>query len=407
MLRSFFAITLLATAAQAQTQTRAPIRQLGAIIAKAPVTFDTLINVRGLSDGRIIVNDAVGFKLITLDPTFTRITVWSDTSGTTKNSYGTQPAVMMPVGGDSSVIIELRSRSLIMIDPQGNYGRVFALPKTGDATAVMLSTMYGGGGIDPTGRLVHFGNPGPVAISNQVLGCGPTKPTFTSDSVPLVRANFESRTVDTIAKLRFSLMTADIIENPNQKGCWQWRQKVDVFPYYGDSWMLLPDGTVAIVRQADYHIDWVALDGSKTSSPKMPFDWRPIPAEEKQRMIDSVAKIQDSIAAARPVPPNAPPGFKPPPPPPVVSATEIPDYYPPTRLGTMKLDFDGNLWIPPTTSRDARDGLLYDVVNRKGEVIERVQLPSGRSIASFVPGGRVVLRTRVGNTVTLELAKVR
>ena len=40
----------------------------------------------------------------------------------------------------------------------------------------------------------------------------------------------------------------------------------------------------------------------------------------------------------------------------------------------MKLDFDGNLWIPPTTTRDARGGLLYDVVNRKGEVIERVQL---------------------------------
>lgn len=280
MLRSFVAITLFASLAQGQTQTRAPIRPLGAIIAKAPVTFDTLINVRGLTDGRIVVNDAVGFKLITLDPTFTKVTVWSDTAGTTKNNYGTQPAVVMPVGGDSSVIIELRSRSLIMIDPQGNFGRVFALPKTGDATAVMLSTMYGGGGIDPNGRLVHFGNPTPVAIPTPTLGCTPTKPTFTSDSVPLVRSNFESRTVDTIGRMRFSLYTADIIENPNQKGCWQWRQKVDVFPYYGDSWVLLPDGTVAIVRQSDYHIDWIALDGTKTSSPKMPFDWRAIPPKK-------------------------------------------------------------------------------------------------------------------------------
>jgi hypothetical protein len=405
MIRSLSALTLFATVAQAQTPApaRAPIRPLGAIIAKAPVTFDTLINVRGLSDGRIVVNDAVGFKLITLDPTFTKITVWSDTAGTTKNNYGTQPAVVMPVGGDSSVIIELRSRSLIMIDPQGNFGRVFALPKTGDATAVMLSTMYGGAGIDPNGRLVHFGNP--TRVANPNLGCSPTKPAFTSDSVPLVRANFESRTVDTIAKVRFSLITADIIENPNQKGCWQWREKADVFPYYGDVWMLLSDGTVAIVRQ-DYHVDWIALDGTKTSSPKMPFDWRPISPEEKQRMIDSVTKIQDSITAARPIPPTAPAGFKFPPTP-VVGPTEIPDYYPPTRLGTMKLDFDGNLWIPPTTSRDARDGLLYDVVNRKGEVIERVQLPSGRVIAAFVPDGRVVLRTRVGNTITLELARVR
>ena len=406
MLRFLTAATFLATAVHAQTGTRAPIRPLGAIIAKAPITFDTLINVRGLADGRIVVNDAVGFKLITLDPTFTKVTVWSDTAGTTKNNYGTQPAVVVPVAGDSSVIIELRSGSLIMIDPQGNYGRVFALPKANDATAVLLSTMYGGAGMDPNGRLVHFGNPGPVAISSQNLPCGPTKPTASADSVPLVRANFESRTTDTITKVRFSLMPAEIVENPAQKGCWMWRRKVDVFPYYGDVWTLLPDGTVAIVRQSDYHIDWIALDGTKTSSPKMPFDWRPIPPEEKQRMIDSVVKIQDSIAAARPIPVGAPPGFKFTPPP-VVSASEIPDYYPPVRLGSMKLDFDGNLWIPPTTSRDARDGLLYDVVNRKGEVTERVQLPSGRSIAGFVPGGRVVLRTRVGNTITLELAKVR
>src|SRR5262245_28274136 len=208
MLRSLIAIALATAAVQAQPTPRAPIRPLGAVIAKAPVTFDSLINVRGLSDGRILVNDAVGFKLITLDPAFTKVTVWSDTAGTTKNNYGTQPAVVVPVAGDSSLIIELRSGSLIMIDPQGNFGRVFALPKAGDATAVLLSTMYGGAGLDPNGRLVHFGNPGPVAISNQALGCGPTKPTATADSVPLVRANFESRTTDTIAKVRFSLMTA-------------------------------------------------------------------------------------------------------------------------------------------------------------------------------------------------------
>jgi len=404
MLRSLIAIALATAAVQAQTTPRAPIRPLGAVIAKAPVTFDSLINIRGLSDGRILVNDAVGFKLIVLDATFTKATVWSDTTANSKRNYGTQPAVIMPVAADSSVLLELRTQSFTAIDPQGNFGRVFAMPKSGDGTAVALSTMYGGAGIDPQGRLVHFGNPTPIASRN--LGCGPTKPALTADSVPLVRANFESRTLDTIARIRFSFMTADIVANTGQPGCWQWRQKVDVLPVYGDQWMLLADGTVAIVRQRDYHVDWIAPDGTKTSSPKMPFDWRPISVEEKQRMIDSVVKIQDSIAAARPKPPNAPPGFKFPSRP-VVSLEEIPDFIPPTRLGSMKLDFDGNLWIPPTTTRDARGGLLYDVVNRNGEVIERVQLPAGRAIAGFVPGGRVVLRVPEGNKVALELAKIR
>ena len=404
MLRPLSALALVATLAQAQTQTRAPIRPLGAVIATAPVKFDTLLNVRGLSDGRVLINDPIGLRLVTLDAAFTKVTVWSDTAGSTKYNYGTQVAVMMPVAGDSSVMLEQRSNSLVMIDPQGNFGRVYALPKTTDAPAVALSTIYGGGGIDPQGRLVYFGRPTPMA--NQQLPCQPTKPPLVADSVPLVRANFESRQIDTIAQLRFSYITGDIIENPNQKGCWQWRQKADVLPYYGDQWMLLADGSVAIVRQQDYHVDWIAPDGKMTSSPKMPFDWRPIAVEEKQRMIDSVGKIMDSVAAARPIPPGSPPGFKFPARP-VVGPTEIPDYYPPTRLGSLRLDFDGNLWIPPTTSRDARGGLLYDVVNRKGEVIERVQLPPGRAIAAFVPGGRVVLRAPEGGKVILELANVR
>src|SRR5689334_1889907 len=86
MPRSLIAIALATAAGQAQTTPRAAIRPLGAVIAKAPVTFDTLINVRGLSDGRILVNDAVGFKLVALDPTFTKATVWSDTTANAKRN---------------------------------------------------------------------------------------------------------------------------------------------------------------------------------------------------------------------------------------------------------------------------------------------------------------------------------
>lgn len=404
MLRLLAALALVASTVSAQTQTRAPIRPLGAIIAKAPITFDTLINVRGLSDGQTLVNDPIGHKLLAIDKTFSTFKIWSDTTGTAYN-YGTQIAVTMPVAADSSVMLEQRSNALVMIDPHGGFGRVFALPKTSDAPSVALSTMYGGAGIDPKGRLVYFGRPEPVVIPNP--GCSPTMPKLTADSVSLVRADFESRTIDTIARIRFSYLAGTLIPSTQEQGCWQWQRKIDVLPYHGDQWTLLEDGTIAIVRESDYHIDWIDINGKMTSTPKMPFDWRPISAEEKQKMIDSATVIRDSLAATRTIPANAPPGFKLPPPPPVLTPSEIPDYYPPTRLGSLRVDFDGNLWIPPTTSRDAKGGLLYDVVNRKGQVIERVQLPAGRSIAAFVPGGRVVLRTREGNKITLELASVR
>jgi hypothetical protein len=396
--------TTIATTTFAQAPTRAPIRSLGSTIAKAPAIFDTLINVRGLSDGRVVVNDVIAYRLVVLDSSFTNVVVWADTTGATKNNYGAEPAVILPVAGDSSVILEARSNSFVMIDPHGNFGRVFALPKSSDRDAVMMSSIYGGAGIDPMGRLVYIGRPGPLDVP--IPGCGATKPTLTADSVPLVRASFESRVIDTIARLRFSLIAAEVVPNSNRSDCWAWKLKADVLPLHGDQWVVLSDGTVAIIREQDYRVDWIGPDGSVVSSPKMPFDWRPITAEEKQRMIDSVARIQDSVAASRPVHPDAPPDYKFPSRP-VVGPTEIPDYYPPTRLGSMKVDFEGNLWVPPTTSRDARGGLLYDVVNRKGEVIERVQLPAGRVIASFVPGGKVVLRASEGKKVTLELARVR
>ena len=66
-------------------------------------------------------------------------------------------------------------------------------------------------------------------------------------------------------------------------------------------------------------------------------------------------------------------------------------YIAPIREGSARADLDGNVWILPTTSASARGGLLYDVVNPAGELIERVQLPGGRDILGFGHGGVLYL----------------
>lgn len=63
-----------------------------------------------------------------------------------------------------------------------------------------------------------------------------------------------------------------------------------------------------------------------------------------------------------------------------LEAAEWPDYYPPIRMGTVKSDADGNVWLLPTTSVLSDGGLVYDVVNRTGETIERVKFPPGRKL---------------------------
>ena len=75
-----------------------------------------------------------------------------------------------------------------------------------------------------------------------------------------------------------------------------------------------------------------------------------------------------------------------------VPLAEMLDYIPPIRASTVKADRDNHLWILPTTSFSATGGgPLYDVVNTQGEIVERVQLPRGRAIAGFGPGGVVYL----------------
>jgi hypothetical protein len=45
------------------------------------------------------------------------------------------------------------------------------------------------------------------------------------------------------------------------------------------------------------------------------------------------------------------------------------------------------------------------VVNRKGELVERVKLPQNRTIVGFGPGGVVYLGFREGNAITIEKAR--
>src|SRR5213079_317595 len=69
----------------------------------------------------------------------------------------------------------------------------------------------------------------------------------------------------------------------------------------------------------------------------------------------------------------------------IVPDSEFPGFWPPIEPGSVLADLDGHLWILPTTSTNSANGFTYDVVDRKGEVFERVQLPKGHVLAGFGP----------------------
>ena len=52
-------------------------------------------------------------------------------------------------------------------------------------------------------------------------------------------------------------------------------------------------------------------------------------------------------------------------------------------------------------------GSVYDVINRQGVLIDRIQVPPGRVIAGFGPGGVVYIGVVDGNITRLERARAR
>jgi hypothetical protein len=381
-------------------QSRVPVRSLTSPVAISAVSISSIFALREVMHGHVLVDDGRSRLLLMLDSTLTRVTIVLDSAGGAPNSYPPGPAPLIPFRGDTSLVPELDERALLVIDGNGGIVKSIAAPKASDFNALVGP---GGQSGDNKGRLVYRALRMPGAVDRS--GNRPPSP----DSLPLVRADFTTRSVDTIARLK-NWNGQRIVRTKGRDG-------EDLLTFLSnpmpqtDEFAVLADGSIAIVRGQDYHVDFIRPDGSRFSTGKLPYDWRRLTDDDKQRSVDSARRVREAQAAARgasaggnagggagsargggvgggdPVAvPKIAYGEVPP--------AELPDYVPPIRLGAAKADADGNLWILPTTSAQSVAGeLVYDVVNVRGELFERVRVPLGRSIAGFGKGGVVYLQS--------------
>ncbi len=91
----------------------------------------------------------------------------------------------------------------------------------------------------------------------------------------------------------------------------------------------------------------------------------------------------------------------------VVPADEWPDYKPPFAVGAARGDGDDNLWVRINLMHPIPGGFVYDVINRKGELFDRIQLPSGHTLVGFGAGGVVYLSIRDASGLHLERIRLR
>ncbi|MBY0488529.1 MAG: hypothetical protein K2R93_01695 [Gemmatimonadaceae bacterium] len=403
-------VALAATAgAQDSLETRVttsrvpiPVRQLASKESADTTRLTDVSSVRHLPNGSVIVNDVQRRQLVVYDKSLQQARIIADTSSNSPNPYGLRTAngSLIPYQGDSTLFIDLDSQAFLVIDGAGTFARVMAPVRASDMFLI-ASSQYGASQFDAKGRLFYRGIRRNSNDGFEFTGGNSRRVTTEPDSAPILRMDFDKRSVDSVAFLKISAPKSVFISTSNMAFS---RRMINPLPV-SDEWTLLPDGTIAIVRGQDYHVDLIAPDGKRTSGPRLPFDWRRITKEDKQAIIDSVRKADaERVAKLPPAPPSQ---FSIPQSNEFVEPSELPDYYPPVRQGQVRADYEGNLWILPSTSKDAKNGLLYDVVNREGALVERVQLPKDRTLVGFGPGGVLYLSwVRAPGKATLERATV-
>jgi hypothetical protein len=178
-----------------------------------------------------------------------------------------------------------------------------------------------------------------------------------------------------------------------------------------DDWAVLPNGSLALIRGRDFHIDWIDQNGNPSSGRRIPFPRRSMTESAKVAFMDSVRFATDTAIAAQEI--RLAERFKgtdnePPEPvePDYVSPGELPDNFPAFEPNSSRADPDGILWIRTTQRLGGRP--VYYLVDRKGAVVNRIQLPAGRTIAGFGRNHTVYLAyTDPAGGVRLERAQVR
>lgn len=441
-------------AASAGAQTPPAVRQLGRLERVSTQPLASAASALPMPGGRVVVNDLTGRRLLLFDSTLARATVVADTTSATDYAY-TGRGSLIRYRGDTVLFAEPTSLSMLVIGPTGAIVRVMAFPPTpaqGGAQALLGGATWGLPAFDARGRLNFFGGlsalPGvlmlnvglpilvdgkPTEFAQQMIarsGGSISTDNRTLDSAFILRADLATRLLDTAGVVRVP-KSKRVLKLDAQGGLLSIETTPDPLPVV-DAWTITADGTLAIVRGRDYHVDWLAVDGRWTSSPKMPFGWQRVSDARKETLIDSTVKAWqktfDEVAGmptrgggagggsgrggGPPASGNAgtpPGGGRPSNRAPSLAVrpalTELPDYFPPFDMGAVHADADGNLWIRTTTIVGGQP--VYDIVNRRGELFDRVQLPSFRTIAGFGPGVIFMAVKDSAGVVHLERARIK
>ncbi len=346
--------------------------------------FSRIAGFRELRDGRVIIADARD-KVVQLLDLKAQTASKIGREGSGPGEYGL-PTALVSLPGDTTFVFDPLNSRYMKILPDGKPGATFRLedgappasaaPAGGAPGMRIMSGLNVPRATDAKGYLYFEGSP---------ISFGPDGPV-SADSAPVMRYDRKTYKYDTLSFVTLPKNNASV-QSRSSGG----NQNVSVrvgaaspFPAR-DLWTALPNGSVAIVRVKDYHVDVIGPNRQVTRGPAVPFT--PVKIGEAEKVEYRQSQTSNAPIAIMRTNDNGRVSTNASTLPPAEEPKEWPATKPPF-AGTVVAAPNGDIWV--ARSRPASDKIpKYDVFNAAGRLTGQVLLPKDTRLLGFGAGGAI------------------
>ena len=357
--------------------------------------------IRELSNGRVVVADPRDKILQAIDfRSGSSVTIGREGSGPAE--FG-MPMRVFTAPNDTTLLFDPLNNRYLVVGPDAKPVTSFRVetPPPANAGGPGGGMMMMGGGFsaraaDARGRLYGEGSPMSVGADGR-----PQR----ADSAVLLRYDRVTQKTDTLGYIKLAKAN---IQTSGSQGNMNVRIGGANPLAPRDEWTVFPDGRVAIVRAADYRVDWIQANGTKSSTAAIRYT--PIQMTAADRREEEALRLRnrsnqmmvsmtiDNGQTRRTAQMGG--GANQPPPEPL---TDWPEVKPPFRpgLASVLARSNGELWIQRTEPAGAK-GALYDVLNAAGVVTHQMRVQDGWRLVGFGNGTVYTTKTDADDLVYLQ-----
>lgn len=361
-----------------------PVREMAQPLAALALQSRQPLEVRPLSDGRVVLLDLTGRRLLMADRELRSTTPILDATNPQPVVFPSGIGHLIAAPADTTYVLDIAAQAYRVVGPSGNvvrrepadprYLRPFSAALT---TAVLVR-----------GDIVYLDQ---TPQGPPVRGLQPRPDSFTIARISLARNRRDS-------------LGAVKSNGPSPRQVVRDGKAVVIVPIplvdVGDAWAVTSDGAIAMIRASDFHVDWIGPDGGRTSTPPVAWPWHRYSDSEKDSLRASARSVPIQVGS------RSSSGASSPTPPFVIETelqSEVPAVAPAFTPFSAMGDLDGRVWVRlGARGRGAPGPTVYGILDRSGALVDRVQFPPLRTLAGFGPDGSVYVTAGATEEVTLE-----